>query len=215
VDPYRKDIDLEDVEDLQMVYEAQVPAILADMEDLFKLLAEVVDLKKSVEGKFLFNDYVLVLFTALVLLEGKKSLETLEESAPSIIGAVNSLDPDPVKSLLDSSTSPLKVFLNNMQPIEEAEFKFDNGKVLLQNASAIELKFSARSLLGIGRWIKSYERELEKTGHESEGSHLIQASRVGRIVVEQRVVELFMRRIYSLCLRRGASGRTLVTLTKI
>jgi hypothetical protein len=196
MDPYRRDIDLEDVEDLQMVYEDQVPAIRADIEDLFKLLAEVVDLKKSVERKFRFNDYVFGCVYCINLARRQNVAGNTRRVAPSIIGAVNSLDPDPVKSLVDSLMSPLKVLLDKMLPTKEAEFKFDNGKVLLQKASAIERKFLAHSLLSIGHWIKSDNIEPEKAGHKSEGSNFIQASKVGRIVVEQRLVELFMRLIY-------------------
>jgi hypothetical protein len=192
------DFDIEYVDHLQKIYGNQVPAIRADIDDLFKLLSEIVDLRKSVYSKFhgQFNHNVLAAFIALVYLESNMSLETIESSAPSIFDAVESLD-DAVEWLGDSSTTHIKVFIEMMRPTKEAEFKFDNGKVLLQNASSFMVKFPARSLLGIGHWItKSDARELVKIEHESEGSNLTQASKIEPVILNQEEVAGPMNKIY-------------------
>jgi hypothetical protein len=82
-----------------------------------------------------------------------------------------------------------------MEPTNRAEFKCDNGDASLQNARSVRVKLPARSLIGIGYWIpKSNAYELGS--HDSDRSNFIQASKVGRVILNREEVEEAMTEIY-------------------
>jgi hypothetical protein len=182
---------------VQKLYDGQIPAIRADIDDLLKLLAEIVNLSKSVQGiRRLFRSEVnRKVFAPLDRLgagrlEPKISMGSLESSADKIFRAVELLDD---KSQAGSRTY-ITLFIEMMKPTKEAEFKYVNGDASLQDASSIRIKLPARSLLGIGYWIpKSNAYELGN--HESDRS-FIQASKVEKVILDREDIEPAMTEIY-------------------
>jgi hypothetical protein len=198
VDSDREDIVLKDVQRLQKVYDGQIPAIRADIDDLLKLLAEIVSLSKSVQGiRRLFRSEVnRKVFAPLDRLgagrlEPKTSMESLESSADKIVRAVELLDD---KSQA-GSRSYITLFIEMMKPTKEAKFKYVNGAASLQDASSIRIKLPARSLLGIGYWIPK-SNAYETGSHESDRGSFIQGSKVERVILSQEDVEEAMTKVY-------------------
>jgi hypothetical protein len=177
LDSQKEDFGMTAVQRLQKVYEGQIPAIRAEIDDLLKLLAEVVDLGNSVhdifgDGKDSFRSEAKHdVSIPLERLKHKMSMESLESSAKRIFRAVESLD----KSA-DGSRTYITLFINKMMTERLPKIGRSNG-----------FKLPARSLFGIGYWIPK-SNAYEFGSHESESS-LILASKVGPVILTQEDVE--------------------------
>jgi hypothetical protein len=87
------------VQNLQKFYEGQIPAIRADIDDLFRWLAEFVNLGNSVHYMFgkdnpdsFRSEANRDVSIPLKRIERKMSMESVESSAKRIFRAVESLD---------------------------------------------------------------------------------------------------------------------------